>query len=91
MQGLVPGLGQLLVPIQSGGDEIESCPAKKGLGLLVNEKLDVSQRCALAAQKATCALSCIKKEVCPTVKEGDFTTVAEGILSPTPVVAEGRN
>jgi len=61
--------GNHLYQYTLGNEWIESSPEEQALGILVYKKLDLSEQCVLAMQKASCVLGCIKRSVASKSRE----------------------
>jgi len=64
------GRGNSKVKYRLGAEWIESSPEEEDLGLLVNEKLNMTWQCALTHHKADRALGCIHSSVASRKREG---------------------
>jgi len=64
-----------------GEEWLESSPAERDLGVLVDRRLNRSQQCALAAKRGALILGCIKHRIAS--QRGDYPTVfSTGVASP---------
>jgi len=63
------GRNNLMHQHRLGADLLDSSSAEEDLGVLVDDKLTMSQQCALAAKQGNGILACIKKNVASMSRE----------------------
>ncbi|GAB0204075.1 cAMP-dependent protein kinase inhibitor alpha [Grus japonensis] len=71
-----------------GREWIESSPEVKDLGVLIDEKLNVTWQCALAAQKANRVLGCTKRSVTSRLRENEIVDLVTQDMGKAEVLNE---
>jgi len=67
--------------MQAWADLLESSSVERDLGVLVDDRLTMSQQCALAAKKANGILGCMKKSVPSRLRE-DLLPLYSALVRP---------
>lgn len=62
-----------------GNKRLDSSPAERDLGIVVDEKSSMSQQYTLADRRANCILVCIKYSIGSWSREGIFPLVLCGL------------
>ncbi|KAJ7417421.1 hypothetical protein BTVI_33000 [Pitangus sulphuratus] len=70
-----------------GDKQVESSPAEKDLGVLVGERLDMTQQGAITAQKVNCILGCIESSEASRSREV-ILPLCSALVRPPPGLLE---